>query len=236
MIDVTKLEFITYGEDFQKIYWKTVKSENSSAEFDDGTVTFARLANGETRISIFGRQKFTLPLFFQVYNPDLNPPLKAFLVSNAYTTFFSRTLANFEARYEQREVRIGRAWDLNQGEPGFESAEKQPTQHLVEWVEKVGDYLRPEANPPAPLRTFSGSTPGAGPAGLGGEPDEDGFVHFAGPSAAGTTIGEGPPAAGSTGIPDLPPEIGQALRDFIIGLVAAVQKDMGVYPDGEDAL
>ena len=190
------------------------------------------MANGETRISIFGRQQFTLPLFWQVYNPDTNPPLKAFLVSNAYTTFFSRTLANFEARYERRQVRIGRAWDPNQGEPGFESAEKSPTQHLSEWVEKVGEYIRPSQNPPAPVQTFFA----ASPAPVNGAMDEDGFVHFSGPPAAETTTGATTIGGGTTGAPELPPELGQALRDFITGLVAAVQKDMGVYSAEKDAL
>ncbi|MDH5586051.1 MAG: DUF362 domain-containing protein [Nitrospirota bacterium] len=121
-IDVSKLEYIRYQEHEQKMFWKTVKSENGSASYDDGTVRFSRQDNGETLVSVFGRQQFTLPLFWQVVNLDNFPALKHVLFAHAYTTFFSNTMSNFEAVYEGRDVRIGKAWDSRAGESDVEHA------------------------------------------------------------------------------------------------------------------
>src|SRR5690606_22613837 len=88
-IDVSKLEFIRYQDHEQKMFWKTVKSENGSARYDDGSVRFFRRDNGDTMVSIFGRQQFTLPLFWQIINLDNFPALKHVLFTHAYTTFFS---------------------------------------------------------------------------------------------------------------------------------------------------
>ena len=116
-IDVGKLETIKYEADRHQIFWKTVTSANGSAEFDDGLVTFER-HDGGVEVSIVARQKFTLPLFWQVVNLDYVPELKDQLVSDAYIRFFSRTMANFEAAYEGRPVGIGKEWDLRFGEDG----------------------------------------------------------------------------------------------------------------------
>lgn len=109
-IDVSKLEFILYSEGQQKIWWRTVKSENNSARFDDGTVTFTRTPGGETAISVVGRQEFALPVVWQMMKLDLNPTLKNSLVADAYKTFFTKTLANFTAEFEQRPYRVGQPW------------------------------------------------------------------------------------------------------------------------------
>ena len=42
VIDVGKLERIRYHKDRQEIFWRSVTSANSSAEFDDGMVIFDR--------------------------------------------------------------------------------------------------------------------------------------------------------------------------------------------------
>jgi uncharacterized protein (DUF362 family) len=108
-IDVVKLESIQYTKSQQQIFWKTVSSPNDSAEFDDGIVTFRKEAGG-TSITIVARQKFTLPLIFQTINIDYLPYFKDAIISNAYTMFFTRTTANYEAAYEQRNPLIGRDW------------------------------------------------------------------------------------------------------------------------------
>ena len=109
-IDVSKLEVVEYGDDRHRLYWKTVGSENGSATYDDGIATFERTGES-TCITIIGRQLFTLPLFWQVFDLDLVPDLKAVLVTHAYRTFFDRTLANFEALVEGRDIRLGRPVD-----------------------------------------------------------------------------------------------------------------------------
>ena len=89
-IDVSKLEVVEYAAERHRLFWKTIGSENGSASYDDGIATFERTAEG-TRVTIVGRQQFTLPLFWQVFDLDLLPDLKSMLVTHAYQTFFDRT-------------------------------------------------------------------------------------------------------------------------------------------------
>jgi hypothetical protein len=107
---VSKLEVVDYTADRHRLYWKTVLSENGSATYDDGIATFERTSDG-TCVTIRGRQQFTLPMFWQVFDPDIVPGLKARLVTHAYQTFFDRTIANLEALVEGRDIRIGRPVD-----------------------------------------------------------------------------------------------------------------------------
>jgi uncharacterized protein (DUF362 family) len=136
-IDVTKLETADYEANQSRMYWKTVRSENASAQFDDGIVTFARRDDG-TEISILGRQLFALPPLVQMFHLELNPKLRSSLVLEAYRSFFQRTFANLEAVAEGRDVRIGREWLL----PAT-STEGEP--RLASWIEQVvkeyGDEL-----------------------------------------------------------------------------------------------
>ncbi len=116
-IDVGKLEIICRGEHEHKIYWRTVESRNGSADFDDGSVSFADAAGGGTSVTIVARQRFTLPLSFQAAKLDLNPELKSAIELWAYRSYFGRTMNNFEAGYEGREFRIGRAPRSGAGDP-----------------------------------------------------------------------------------------------------------------------
>ncbi len=252
VIDVTKIEHIRYSEHEQQIFWKTVKSENASAEFDDGIVTFTRSANGETRVSIMGRQLFTLPLFFQVFSLDANPPLKGFLTQQAYNTFFNQTMANFEAKYEGRQVRIGRPWHDQEGQPGVDDVEKWPSEQLAALVEKVGAAVGQNMSSSANVWSWQ-ERPTARP---GGILDDEGFVHFQGKPASDEIAAhtaapvffrngnsdEGPGGQsgsasgkpfGYAGSPPIPPQFGVILSEFLTGLTSAMQKDFGLKPDSE---
>lgn len=114
-IDVDKLEVIRYDRNQQQNFWRTVHSSNQSAEYDDGMVCFAKDPGG-VRVTILARQKFSLPLFWQVVNMDYLPDIKEALVSDAYFRFFSRTMANFEAAAEGRNPFVGQKWDTGYGE------------------------------------------------------------------------------------------------------------------------
>jgi hypothetical protein len=116
-IDVGKIEVIRYEAKQQQIFWRTVNSQNNSAEFDDGMVTFAEDPGG-TKITIVARQKFALPIFWQVVNMDYFPEVKDALVSDSYVRFFSRTMANFEAVCEGRDTYIGKEFNEAYGEEG----------------------------------------------------------------------------------------------------------------------
>jgi len=140
-IDVSKLEYIHYGENEQKMLWQTIKSENGSATYDDGIVRFTKTENGETLVSIFGRQEFTLPLFWQLVDLDNFPALKERLFNHAYTTFFTNTMANFEAVYEGRDVRIGKLWNQHFGEPE-EAHLQSPSEKMASVLTLAQEYIQ----------------------------------------------------------------------------------------------
>jgi uncharacterized protein (DUF362 family) len=142
VIDVGKLEFIRYEEDRHQIFWRTVTSVNNSALFDDGIVTFGRDEAGKTAITIVARQEFTLPLFWQVINMDFVPQVKDTIVSDAYTNFFSRTIANFEASFEGRTVDTGRSWNPNFGEFDVDNG-KLPLEQIADAFVKLVGFIGP---------------------------------------------------------------------------------------------
>ncbi len=116
ILDVGKIQFIRYAKDRQEIFWRSVASANDSTIYDDGVVRFVNQGGENTEIVIVARQHFKLPLIWQVLNLDYIPSVKDVLVSDAYTTYFSRTMANYEAAYEGRNVQIGREFNKRLGE------------------------------------------------------------------------------------------------------------------------
>jgi hypothetical protein len=146
-----------------------------------------------------GRQLFTLPLFWQVFDLNLIPDLKALLVTHAYSTFFDRTLANFEALVEGRDIRIGRPVD----EPSLPAVEQ-----LMPVIERIGDIVTPL------LQRLTRSNDAL----AADEPpqvDADGFVHVRPDPAM--------PAADTTNPTDR--WIDEIAR-FIEGFRMAAQRDM----------
>lgn len=178
-IDVGKLDVIRYEEDRQQIFWRTVTSANGSAEYDDGIVTFARAPGDHTTITIVARQKFARPPAIEALRLDRFPQLEDTLVSEAYTTFFARTVANFVATYEGRDPRLGRPWDPRHGEPDATDGQG-PVALIVDAVRQLATLLEPWL-----ARTASGPQ--------GGVTDADGFQHFQG---AGSAASPSAPVAG----------------------------------------
>lgn len=107
VIDVEKIQCIRRAPGRQSIHWRTVASPNGSATVDDGCVSFSRTADGQTRVQVFARQRFTLPLAFKLFDIDLAPGLRDPIIDSAYASFFEGTMANLQAAYEGREFRIG---------------------------------------------------------------------------------------------------------------------------------
>jgi uncharacterized protein (DUF362 family) len=174
-IDVSKLEFVAYSDTEHKIYWRTIKSENNSARFDDGTVSFARAAQNETLVSVVGRQEFILPPFWQMMQLDLYPTLKDYLVADAYKTFFTNTIGNFTADFEQRSYRIGQPW------PGPAQDQARPviaSEKLSAAVNDLAARARTEID--RITSRFSLRTQVPTPVLI----DANGFSHFEAPTAA----------------------------------------------------
>ena len=172
-IDVSKLEFILYGESEQKMLWQTVKSENGSATYDDGIVSFKKTEQGDTLVSIFGRQHFTLPPFWQIVDLDNFPILKERLFDHAYTTFFTNTMANFEAVYEGREVRVGKQWIKLYGEEG-ELHQQSPSEKMASLLTRVSEFIEDKIPDKAGLISSLLMAYNPQPEYV----DEDGFAHF----------------------------------------------------------
>ncbi|MBN2035145.1 MAG: DUF362 domain-containing protein, partial [Chitinispirillaceae bacterium] len=160
-IDVTKTELVQRSATEHAIFWRSVASVNKTARFDDGIVRFSRTGDGSVSVTLVARQDFTLPLIWQMVDMDLFPHIKDPLVSDAYLTYFGRTLANYEAVFQGRGVRTGREFLETFGEPGgetpphaMESFVKNimaaaPIADIVKTVMEKGPTSLLEANPAA---------------------------------------------------------------------------------------
>lgn len=216
-IDVGKLEYIRYGEREQTIFWRTIKSSNGSAEFDDGIVTFAAANPDQTRVTIVARQKFALPLFWQAVNIDLAPKIKDFLVVDAYTRYFRQTMANFEAQYQGREFRIGRAWDPTAGENA--AAPNPQLEAIIEIFTSLGKALAGNVGDLSGVLRSLGIGPKPGAAAT---VDGQGFRHFT----------SGPPDPGPTragfNLAGLFQNARGETATFFTDLADAMRKDVGL--------
>jgi hypothetical protein len=221
-IDVSKLEVCEYSEGSCRMFWKTVKSENDSAIYDDGIVIFTR-AGDSTRVQIIGRQLFVLPPFWQAVNLDLVPDFKAALVTHAYKTFFDRTYANLEALVEGREIRIGRPWRRPES---FDDAEPFPVQIIQDFFISLGEKLQSLFKAAGGFNAMS-RNPAPAPFFV----DENGFRHFRPGSEPPPS--EGNSSTSSAGRSPLQEAL-EEISSFYSGLCAAVTRDGldGVIPSG----
>jgi uncharacterized protein (DUF362 family) len=115
-IDVTKIEKIEYGDGFQKLYWKTVLSDNQTGVYDEGTVAFER-HNFRTRIRIMAHQKFLYPWALRWARMDLWLGLRRFIMLRIYRRFFEKTIDNYCAVAEGKYKRIGSPWGTSEKKP-----------------------------------------------------------------------------------------------------------------------
>jgi len=175
-IDVTKIEAMEYQPRRQRMFWKTVRSENDSAIADDGVVTFEALGE-DTLVTIWGRQHFRLPPLWAAIDRELSPAIKRALVTEAYDRFFRRTFGNLEAVAEGRDVRIGRpASDDPAGEP-------LPIKRLESLARSVGAGAEGGFDLAGLVKGLIAPSSEARPEPL--RIDADGFRHFQGaPPAA----------------------------------------------------
>ncbi len=199
-IDVSKVEVVEWDEDRHTLFWKTIGSENGSAEYDDGSVTFARTATG-TAVTIFGRQLFVLPPLWRSIDHALSADLKDHLVTDAYATFFDRTLANLEALAEGRDIRIGRPGPLPDEVPPLPSATVEALlEQALDWLGGISDRVQRLRSPsPQTAQQLV---------------DADGFTHVAGPPPQ--PANDAAPAALATGT-----------TEFWSGLLEAGLRDLG---------
>jgi uncharacterized protein (DUF362 family) len=222
VIDVEKLQSIRYENDRQVIYWRTVRSANDSARFDDGSVSFTRTSAGETTVRVFARQQFALPLFFKVFDVNLAPGIRDPIVESAYTTFFEGTMANLQAAYDGRDFRIGH--DLQATSETDATGTRDLPRYLATAAAAVAELLRHRGDVSDLWQwLFGGATPAPGAAPRPQATDRDGFRHFEA-TAAGTKQGgtRGDEQAIVAGLAAL----ARDAPDFLTGLVDAMHKDL----------
>lgn len=183
-IDVSKIECLEYGEHVHRMYWKTVKSENGSATYDDGIVVFESVEPGTTRVTLFGRQLFNLPPLIEGLHLENWPVLEDFLTRLAYEQFFGRTFANFEALLDGRDVQIGTAI------PAMRSpfdAMPRSIDRLQAMALRLSDLAGAAFQEFRPLMESDTRAEGAPSAAA---PDAQGFRHFSAPRRPGKSMAQ----------------------------------------------
>ena len=209
-IDVGKLEVIRYRPGVQRLFWRTIESQNRSAAHDDGIVTFSA-EQGGTRVTVLVRQEFALPAFWQAMKLELFPEVKDVLVTREYLAYFRETLTNFQARYEGRDFRIGRPAQLDDAARGT----------TPDGVETAVEAARSTTRA---WRVFLRKASGT-PATKAPEVDPDGFSHF--------EPAPDEPGVGSRrdrvlrDVADQAIRSGRSARSFFSELAAAIRANLG---------
>jgi hypothetical protein len=108
-LDVYKLEWMEYGPDEQRNWMRTIYSPNSSTSTDDGYLAFCRIpGENRTRIVFVARQSFPRPRLLVLIRLDRWTWLRTVLTEDGYRRFWNDTMKNIVARYEGRQIGVGR--------------------------------------------------------------------------------------------------------------------------------
>lgn len=169
-IDVCKIELVERSADWHRLTWRTVKSPNGSAEFDDGSLTFSRTTSG-THAVVRGRQLFALPTAWAGVDLAALPELRNPLLEEAYRRFFTTTFDNLEACFEGREFRIGR--------PAMDPTEPLLTQSLDLLLGAVSQWLGDTTDRGDPATAAGRRGPGTSGSAVD-DVDSQGFRHVRG--------------------------------------------------------
>lgn len=118
-LDVYKLEYMEYGEDEVRNWMRTVCSPNASTAADDGYLAFIRMPGGkQTKIEFVARQAFPRPRIMVASGLIRWPWFVTTVTEAAYMRFWNTTVANIMARYEGKEIGIGRPSRVSQSSRG----------------------------------------------------------------------------------------------------------------------
>ena len=108
-LDVYKLESMEYGPDEERSWMRTVCSPNGSTHADDGYLSFSRASGGlQTRIEFVAQQSFPRPRIMVLSRLDRWDWFRTLVTESAYRRFWKDTFDNIMARYEGKEIGIGR--------------------------------------------------------------------------------------------------------------------------------
>jgi uncharacterized protein (DUF362 family) len=230
IIDVEKLETISYRKDRQTICWRTVRSPNDSARYDDGSVSFIRTGAGQTTVRIFARQQFALPLFFRVFDVDMAPGIRDPIIESAYATFFTGTIANLQAAYDGRDFRIGQ--DVGEASDAEQAGKHDLPRYLATAAAAIAELLRHRGDMADLGQWLLGASVGPSAAVGLKETDRHGFRHFDGTPSGTKYVGErGDEQAIVAGVAALVRDA----PDFLAGLADAVHKDLDRMANSSEA-
>jgi hypothetical protein len=108
-LDVYKLETVDHHEDQQRVWMVTVHSPNGSAVCDDGSMSFARSADGQgTVVTFLACQNFPVPPLMALLRMDRWRWFKRVVTESAYRRFFEVMIGNIERCYRGEEFLVGR--------------------------------------------------------------------------------------------------------------------------------
>ena len=136
-IDITKIERIDYREGLHKLIWKTVFSDNQSAIFDMGTVTFERI-NCRTRIKIMAHQNFIMPrILLNWIRLDRPLGLRRLFMVFVYRRYFKKTIENYCSVAKGEYKPIGRPCIDEDKEGGGGYMKLIPEERHLAWLLRV---------------------------------------------------------------------------------------------------
>jgi hypothetical protein len=220
LIDVEKIEVLAYGDDWRKIWWRTIDSPNNTAELDDGSVEFRRTADGLTQVSIFTHQKFTLPPLLAALQIESCPEVYDALAAAAYYNFFSNTIRNLQLKADRLPYRIGRIDELAGTSAAADLSVWLATvaAALTELFGQHQDILKSMQRFFAPIQPTQPDS----------HVDEHGFRHF--PAPPHTANGH------NTDLVHFARSMLKEAPEFLAGLADAIRKDVShaAAPGGND--
>lgn len=118
-LDVYKLEFMEYGEDEVRNWMRTVCSPNASTQADDGYLAFIRMPGGkQTKIEFVAHQAFPRPRIMVATRIDRWDWFRTMVTEAAYLRFWDTTVDNILARYDGKEIGVGRPSRVGQSSRG----------------------------------------------------------------------------------------------------------------------
>jgi hypothetical protein len=137
-----------------------------------------------------------------------------------------QTMANLEAVYEGRDVRIGKSWNLKAGEADTIADSSSPSARVAQLLNTAQEYLKKNVLDREGLvsRLFTPFNP------VPDYVDENGFVHF---KHVGVTPGgrREQPGADHDGATAMLSATSGAVKSIFNDLCIAMRKDLGLQFD-----
>lgn len=108
-LDVYRLEHVEYGPDEQRMWMLTLCSPNASTRGGSGYLSFLSESGGlQTRIEFLVRESVVAPRLLVLLLVDRSDWFRKVMAKGVYRRYWNGTVTSILARYEGREIGIGR--------------------------------------------------------------------------------------------------------------------------------